>query len=354
MLGLLPDEARQIAANARESRMPTREELDAKANQPAEESLRLHSFYRGKIQVVSKCPIRDARDFAYWYTPGVAAPCLAIQADPAKVYEFTSKANLIAVVSDGSRVLGLGNIGPHAALPVMEGKALLFKHLGGVDAIPICLATQDTREFVRTVRLLEPAFGGINLEDIAQPRCFRILEELRKTMTIPVWHDDQQGTATVLIAGLMGALKVVGKRMNAVRIAMIGVGAANVANYRLLKACGVDPAQIMTCDKQGILHRNRRDVENEQVEFAEKWQICQETNRDARRAAFRKLFAELTSAWHSVVRVPELLTQPGCAPWPRMRLSSPVRIPLPRSGPGMPRRPEHESSPREEATSLLS
>ena len=261
--------------------MRTRQELEAKATQPAEEALRLHALYQGKIQVVPKCPIRDAADFAYWYTPGVAAPCRAIQADPEKIYEFTNKSNMIAVVSDGSRVLGLGNIGRHAGLPVMEGKALLFKYLGGVDAVPICLSTQNSAEVVRTVQLLEPSFGGINLEDIAQPRCFRILEDLRKTTKIPVWHDDQQGSATALLAGLIGALKVVGKRIDSVRIAMIGMGAANVSSYRLLKAYGVDPAQIVACDTRGTLHRNRGDIEQQRTEFPEKWAVCQETNREA-------------------------------------------------------------------------
>jgi malate dehydrogenase (oxaloacetate-decarboxylating) len=165
-----------------EPSVPAREELEVRASRPDEESLRLHAFYQGKMQVVPKCPISDASDLACWYTPGVAAPCRAIQADPSRVYELTNKSNLIAVVSDGSRVLGLGNIGPHAGLPVMEGKALLFKYLGGVDAVALCLATQDEQEFVRTVQILEPTFGAINLEDIAQPRCFRVLEELRQTM----------------------------------------------------------------------------------------------------------------------------------------------------------------------------
>jgi malate dehydrogenase (oxaloacetate-decarboxylating) len=268
----------QILENPTEAREPVRGESEARASKPDEESLRLHAFYQGKMQVVPKCPISDARDFAYWYTPGVAAPCRAIQAAPSKVYELTNKANLIAVVSDGSRILGLGNIGPHAGLPVMEGKALLFKYLGGVDAVALCLATQDAREFVRTVQLLEPAFGAINLEDIAQPRCFRVLEELRKTMSIPVWHDDQQGSATALLAGLMGALKVVGKQISSIRITMIGMGAANVAIYRLLKAYGIDSAQIIACDSQGTLHRNRGDIEERQAEFAEKWAVCRESN----------------------------------------------------------------------------
>ena len=260
--------------------LPTNQELEAKASQPAEESLRLHAFYKGKIQMALRCPIRDLSDFSHWYTPGVAAPCRAIEADPLKIYDLTNKSNMIAIATDGSRVLGLGNIGAHAALPVMEGKALLFKYLGGVDAVPICLGTQDRKEFVRTVRLLEPSFGGINLEDIAQPRCFRVLEDLRQSMPIPVWHDDQQGTATALLAGLLGALKVVGKDIHSVRIGMIGMGAANVAGYRLLKAYGVDPAQIVACDTQGTLHRGRRDIETQQAEFLEKWAVCQETNRE--------------------------------------------------------------------------
>jgi len=260
--------------------MPTKDELLAKANQPARDALRLHPFYRGKVQMLPKCPIQGLDDFAVWYTPGVAAPCKAIQADPQLVYEHTNKANSIAIVTDGTRVLGLGDIGPEAGLPVMEGKALLFKYLGGVDAVPICLATKDPDEIVRTVQLLEPAFGGINLEDIAQPKCFRILDTLRARMRIPVWHDDQQGTGTVLLAGLLNALKLVGKEMGKIKIAMIGMGAANVATYRILKKSGVDAAGIVACDARGTLHRARHDLEERQVEYAEKWRVCQETNAD--------------------------------------------------------------------------
>ncbi|MDX1983652.1 MAG: NADP-dependent malic enzyme [Bryobacteraceae bacterium] len=244
--------------------------------QQAEHAVRLHALYRGKMQTAPKCPIRDARDFANWYTPGVAEPCRAIAAAPELVYDLTNKANLIAIVSDGSRVLGLGNIGPHAGLPVMEGKALLFKYLGGIDAVALCLATQDQQELARAVELLEPSFGGINLEDIAQPRCFRVLDQLRRTMTIPVWHDDQQGTATAVLAGLTNALKVVGKPLEQTAIAMIGMGAANVATYRLLKACGADPRRIIACDTRGTLHRDRKDLETGQ--FTEKWTVCMETN----------------------------------------------------------------------------
>ena len=260
--------------------MPTSEELLAKARKPAEEALRLHAFYKGKIQVMPKCPVRDFGDFAIWYTPGVAASCRAIAANRELVFEHTNKANSIAIVTDGTRVLGLGDIGPEAALPVMEGKALLFKYLGGVDAVPICLATKDPDEFIRTVRLLEPSFGAINLEDIAQPKCFRILDALRADARIPVWHDDQQGSATMIVAALLNALRIVGKEIGRIRIAMIGMGAANVATYRLLKKSGVDPGGIIACDSKGILHKARHDVEQRQTEFADKWKVCIETNAE--------------------------------------------------------------------------
>lgn len=250
----------------------------AHAQAPAEAAMLLHPFYGGKIQTMLKCPVRSLDDFAIWYTPGVAAPCKAIAEEPDLAYDHTNKGNMIAIVTDGSRVLGLGNIGPTAGLPVMEGKALLFKYLGGVDAVPICLATQDPEEIIATVQNLEPAFGGINLEDIAQPKCFHILDALRRTMRIPVWHDDQQGTATVLLAALINALEVVGKSWRDVRIAMIGMGAANVATYRLLLQFGIDPGQIIACDSQGILHRGRSDVERRQEVYRDKWAICCNTN----------------------------------------------------------------------------
>ncbi len=262
--------------------MPTKDELLARAKKPAEDALRLHPFYKGKVQVLPKCPIRDLGDFSVWYTPGVAAPCRAIAARPELVYEHTNKANCIAIVTDGTRVLGLGDIGPEAGLPVMEGKALLFKYLGGVDAVPLCLRTKDPDEFIRTVQLLEPSFGGVNLEDIAQPKCFRILDTLRQDLSIPVWHDDQQGTATVLLAGLLNALKVVGKALGQVQIAMIGMGAANVANYRLLKAAGADPAAVIACDSKGVLHKGRHDIEERQAEFTDKWRVCCESNPEGR------------------------------------------------------------------------
>ncbi|HLS57509.1 MAG TPA: NADP-dependent malic enzyme [Zeimonas sp.] len=260
--------------------MSSDEQKLAKASQPADDAMRLHPYYRGKMQTLPKCAIRSFADFSVWYTPGVAAPCKAIQRDPELSFEHTNRGNLVAVVSDGSRVLGLGDIGPEAGLPVMEGKALLFKYLGGVDAVALCLRSRNDDEFVRAVEMLEPSFGAINLEDIAQPRCFRILDALRARMTIPVWHDDQQGTAVVVLAGLLNALEVVGKPLERVRIAMIGIGAANTASYRLLKACGVSPAQIVACDSHGTLHRKRADIEAQRETFAEKWSICEESNAD--------------------------------------------------------------------------
>ena len=260
--------------------MPTKEELIAKAQAPSAEALRLHPLYRGKVQMAAKCPIRDFSDFSIWYTPGVAASCRAIQQQPELVFEHTNRGNLIAIVSDGTRVLGLGDIGPEAGLPVMEGKSLLFKYLGGVDAVPLCLGTKDPEELIRTVEILAPSFGGINLEDISQPKCFGVLDRLRASLPIPVWHDDQQGTATVVIAALTNALKLVGKCLDKVRITLVGIGAANVAIYRLLVARGVSPGAILACDRQGLLHRGRKDVEREQDRFRDKWRICQESNAD--------------------------------------------------------------------------
>jgi malate dehydrogenase (oxaloacetate-decarboxylating) len=260
--------------------MASNEELLAKANRPAAEALRLHAYYKGKFQTVPKCPVRSIDDFSIWYTPGVAAPCLAIKENPELAYEYTNKGNIIAIVTDGTRVLGLGDIGPKAAMPVMEGKALLFKYLGGVDAVPICLKTKSADDIINTVRLIQPSYGGINLEDIAQPKCFKVLDTLRAdpTVEIPVWHDDQQGTATVLLAGLLNALKLTGRDIRSVRFALVGMGAANVATLRLLLASGVGMDQIVASDSKGILHRERLDVQDERQDYPDKWRLCLESN----------------------------------------------------------------------------
>ncbi len=258
------------------------EELLAQARKPQQDAMRLHPFYQGKIQVTAKCAIRSLDDFAIYYTPGVAEPCKAIEADKGKVYELTNKWNSVAVVSDGSRVLGLGDIGPEAGLPVMEGKALLFKYLGGVDAFPICLDTKDPDEIIQAVKWLQPSFGGINLEDIASPKCFYILDRLRAEMEIPVWHDDQQGTATVTLAGLINALKLVGKKLGDVIVSMIGAGAANIAISRILFAAGARPENYIIVDSKGILHPGRKDLEQEQGQYIDKWKLCQITNAERR------------------------------------------------------------------------
>ena len=254
-----------------------------KATKPSADAMELHPFYRGKIETALKCTVRSLDDFAIWYTPGVAAPCKAIAADPELVYEYTNKWNTVAVVSDGTRVLGLGDIGPKAGLPVMEGKALLYKYLGGVDGVPIMLDTKDPDRIIETVLMLQPSFGGVNLEDLSQPKCFRILDTLRKEAEIPVWHDDQQGTATVTLAALINALKLVGKRPQDVSIAFIGSGASNVACSRLIFKLGVDPANCFMVDSKGILGKYRKDLYMRRAEYVDKWHLCQITNREERK-----------------------------------------------------------------------
>lgn len=266
----------------KDERAVTKEELLAKARKPAADALRLHPFYRGKIQTALRCPVRSFKDFAIWYTPGVAAPCRAIAENPDLVYEHTSKWNTVAIISDGTRVLGLGDIGPKAGLPVMEGKAMLYKYLGGVDAVPIMLDTKDPDLIIQTVKLLQPAFGGVNLEDISQPKCFRILDTLRAECEIPIWHDDQQGTATVILAGLLNALRVVNKKLADLRIVFAGVGAANVACSRLIFAAGGRPEQTIFVDSKGILHKDRRDLYQRRTEFVDKWRFCQISNAEGR------------------------------------------------------------------------
>ncbi|MBN1822788.1 MAG: NADP-dependent malic enzyme [Endomicrobiales bacterium] len=249
------------------------------AQKPSLDARKLHPFYRGKIEVVPKCRIRDFSDFAIWYTPGVAAVCKDIQANPELAYEYTNKWNTVAIVTDGSRVLGLGDIGPEAGLPVMEGKALLFKYLGGVDAFPVCLDSKEIGDIISTVKLIQPSFGGINLEDIEQPKCFPVLSRLKSECRIPVWHDDQQGTALVTLAGFINALKVVGKRIDRVNVALVGAGAANICIARLLMLYGADPGRIVMTDSKGILNRSRTELA---AYYPEKWQMCQDTNFENR------------------------------------------------------------------------
>ncbi len=220
----------------------------------SEKALKMHEEWNGKLETVSKTPVKSREDLAIAYTPGVAEPCKVIAQDKEAAYTYTMKANTVAVVSDGSAVLGLGNIGPHAAMPVMEGKAVLFKEFGGVNAVPICLDTQDTEEIIKAVTYLAPGFGGINLEDISAPRCFEIEERLKATLDIPVFHDDQHGTAIVVLAGIINGLKVVGKKKENCRVVVNGAGSAGVAITRLLLTYGFP--NIIMCDKVGILSKD--------------------------------------------------------------------------------------------------
>jgi malate dehydrogenase (oxaloacetate-decarboxylating) len=222
-----------------------------------------------------KAAIRSLQDFNIWYTPGVAEACLEIEKEKEKAFELTSKWNYVAVVSDGTRVLGLGDIGGQAGMPVMEGKALIFKYLGGVDAFPICLSTKDPDEIIQAVKWIEPSFGGINLEDFSKPKCFYILEKLRKEMPIPVWHDDQQGTAAVILAGTINALKLAGKKMDESKFTIVGTGSANTRTYYVLKAAGAKPEHIIMVDSTGTLGTYREDIKN-----GYKWDIAKETNPD--------------------------------------------------------------------------
>jgi len=275
-----------------EDRKLTVEERLERAKLPGKKAPGMHAFYRGKVETTLKCAVTSFDDFGIWYTPGVAAPCKEIQADPAKVFEYTNKANAIAVVSDGSRVLGLGNIGPMAGLPVMEGKALLFKYLGGVGAFPIVLDTQDTEEIIQAVKWIAPGFGGINLEDFANPKCFEILDRLRAELDIPVWHDDQQGTASITLAGVINAVKLVGKKMDQVTYSVIGAGAANIAFVRVLISSGVPAENIILVDSTGILHPGREDLEADQAANPYKWKYATETNGEGRTGGMAEAIAE--------------------------------------------------------------
>ena len=223
-----------------------------------EKALLMHEEWNGKLETVAKAPVKSREDLAIAYTPGVAEPCKVIAKDRDAAYRYTMKANTVAVVSDGSAVLGLGNIGPYAAMPVMEGKAVLFKEFGGVNAVPICLDTQDTEEIIKAVTWMAPGFGGINLEDISAPRCFEIEERLKETLDIPVFHDDQHGTAIVVLAGIINALKVVGKKKENCRVVINGAGSAGIAIARLLLTYGF--SDILLCDKAGILSRESENL----------------------------------------------------------------------------------------------
>jgi len=259
------------------------EKLIKKAELPQKISPKWHEHYRGKIESSLKCSVTSTDDFSIWYTPGVAEPCRMINKDPSLAYKFTNKWNNVAIVSDGSRVLGLGDIGALASLPVMEGKSLLFKYLGGVSAFPIVLDTKDPEKFIETVKIIAPAFGGINLEDIENPKCFYILDRLRGELDIPVWHDDQQGTASIELAGVINALKIVGKDIQRAKFSIIGAGAANVALCRILFKAGAKEKNIVVADSKGILHKGREDLEENKEHNPYKWDLACKTNEEGKK-----------------------------------------------------------------------
>jgi malate dehydrogenase (oxaloacetate-decarboxylating) len=254
------------------------EELD----RPSKAAVKAAPYYGGKLEIIPKIPVRSLEDFAVWYTPGVAAVCKAIKENRDLSFEYTWRWNTIAVITNGTRVLGLGNIGPEAAMPVMEGKSLIFKFLGGVDAFPLCLNIQDPDKFVEVVKTLEPGLGGVNLEDISSPECFYILDKLRKEMSIPVWHDDQLGTAAATLAGLFNALKITGRKLNRSRIVLLGAGAANIATARLLEKAGADMSKMILVDTRGILHAEREDMDELMLKNPWKYELGLKTNREKR------------------------------------------------------------------------
>mgnify|MGYP000400855027 CR=1 FL=1 len=264
-------------------RKPTKEELLKKAMIWQKIATELHKFYRGKLMVLPKCAIESYDDFAWIYTPGVAEPCREIHKDVEKVWEYTNRWNYTAVVSDGSRVLGLGDIGPEAGLPVMEGKAVLFKYLGGVDAFPLVTRASTVDEMLQFLKWIEPNFGAINLEDIEKPKCFDILEKAREELNICVWHDDQQGTATVVYAGLINALKIVGKKLSEVKIVFFGFGAANKKTADVLILGGAKPEHMYIVDRHGILGPHREDVKGTYKEW---W--AHHTNPDQRKGDLKE------------------------------------------------------------------
>jgi malate dehydrogenase (oxaloacetate-decarboxylating)/malate dehydrogenase (oxaloacetate-decarboxylating)(NADP+) len=245
-----------------------------------EKAIEISRKYHGKIQVLPKVPIKGVEDFAVLYTPGVAAVSKMIASNKDLSFELTYRWNVIAVVTDGTRVLGLGDIGPEAAMPVMEGKALLFKYLGGVDAVPITLGTKDPDKIIETVEYLEPSFGGINLEDIESPKCFYILEKLRERLEIPVWHDDQQGTAGATLAGLITALELTGRNPKDTRVLLFGAGAANIATARILNKFGIPYENMIITDSKGPLYRGRPDEEEMKIENPWKYELLEKTNKD--------------------------------------------------------------------------
>ncbi|MDW8041770.1 MAG: NADP-dependent malic enzyme [Nitrososphaerota archaeon] len=247
---------------------------------PGELAVKYSRYYGGKVETIPKVPVRSLKDFAIWYTPGVAEVSRAIERNKDESFHLTNRWNTIAVITNGSRVLGLGNVGPEASLPVMEGKALIFKYLGGVDAFPLPVRAETPEKFIEVVKTLEPAFGGFNLEDISSPECFYILERLMAELEVPVWHDDQLGTAASTLAALINALKLTGRSVKGSRVVLFGAGAANIATAFLLERYGFDPGDLILIDTKGVLHPERDDMDSLMLKNRWKYELAIKTNRD--------------------------------------------------------------------------
>lgn len=253
-----------------------------KKKDPSKLALLYSKHYEGKVQMMPKVPVTSLDDFSIWYTPGVAAVSLAVSKDPDLSFEYTNRWNTLCILTDGSRVLGLGDIGPEGSLPVMEGKALIYKYLGGVDAIPVPVGVHEPEKMIEFATQIEPAFGAIHLEDIASPKCFQILDSLRERLHIPVWHDDQQGTAGVILAGLLNSLELTDRKLRDSKIVLMGAGAANIAAARLMISDGLKPGNLIMTDSKGILHPEREDMDHMMLQNKWKYELALKTNEEKR------------------------------------------------------------------------
>jgi len=251
-----------------------------KRDDPSKLAIEYSKFYEGKMQYLPKVPVNSLEDFSIWYTPGVAAVSLEVAKNVDLSFEYTNRWNMLCILTDGSRVLGLGDIGPEASLPVMEGKALIYKYMGGVDAIPIPISAHEPEKIIEFAKQIEPAFGAIHLEDISSPKCFQILDTLREVLTVPVWHDDQQGTAGVVLAGLLNSLELTARELKNSRIVLFGAGAANIASARLLISAGLPPGQLVLVDSKGILNPERGDMDKMMLQNKWKYELALKTNGD--------------------------------------------------------------------------
>ncbi|HZW56885.1 MAG TPA: NADP-dependent malic enzyme [Nitrososphaerales archaeon] len=260
------------------SRKRTAQRKGTKIADPSQLALTYSKYYEGKVQIIPKVPVTSLNDFSIWYTPGVAAVSLEVAKNPDLSFEYTNRWNMLCILTDGSRVLGLGDIGPEASLPVMEGKALIYKYLGGVDAVPVPVSAHGPEEMIRFATQIEPAFGAIHLEDIASPKCFQILDSLREKLTIPVWHDDQQGTAGVILAGLLNSLYLTERKLKDSRIVLLGAGAANIAAARLVISAGLPAGQLVLVDSKGILNPERQDMDQLMLQNKWKYELALKTN----------------------------------------------------------------------------